>query len=86
MSLDRAWEDSRKGSAIIEGEGGGIREVFRACKERGLSRPQLIDTGVQSKALLWRPAREGGEGAQSGMRQIVDEKSGRPPELHAYAA
>lgn len=47
------------GSSIIEGEGGGIREVFRASQERGLARPQLIDTGVQFKALLWRPFREG---------------------------
>lgn len=47
------------GSAIIEGEGGGIREVFRACQERGLPRPQLIDSGVQFKALLWRPTRDG---------------------------
>lgn len=45
------------GTSIIEGEGGGIREVFRSTKARGLPRPQLIDTGVQFKALLWR-ARE----------------------------
>ncbi|WP_462418835.1 ATP-binding protein [Kytococcus sp. Marseille-QA3725] len=43
------------GAAIIEGEGGGISAVFRAARARGLPRPQLIDTGVQFKALLWRP-------------------------------
>ncbi|RAV31907.1 AAA family ATPase [Corynebacterium heidelbergense] len=43
------------GASIIEGEGGGIQEVFRSAQERGLPRPQLIDTGVQFKALLWRP-------------------------------
>lgn len=42
------------GASIIEGEGGGIREVFRSTEARGLPRPQLIDTGVQFKALLWR--------------------------------
>lgn len=44
------------GSPIIEGEGGGIREVFRSAAERGLAEPTLINTGVQFKALLWRPA------------------------------
>lgn len=43
------------GASVIEGEGGGIREVFRSVQDRGLSRPQLVDTGVQFKALLWRP-------------------------------
>lgn len=43
------------GAAVIEGEGGGIREVFQSAKDRGLPRPQLVDTGVQFKALLWRP-------------------------------
>ena len=42
------------GASIIEGEGGGIREVFRSTEARGLPRPQLIDTGVQFKVLLWR--------------------------------
>lgn len=46
------------GASIIEGEGGGIREVFRSTADRGLPRPQLIDTGVQFKALLWRPERD----------------------------
>ncbi|MDO4792209.1 MAG: ATP-binding protein [Buchananella hordeovulneris] len=46
------------GGSVIEGEGGGIREVFRSAQERGLHRPQLIDTGVQFKALLWRPLEE----------------------------
>ncbi|MCF4006861.1 putative DNA binding domain-containing protein [Corynebacterium uropygiale] len=43
------------GASIIEGEGGGIREVFRAVEARGLPRPQLRDTGVQFTAFLWRP-------------------------------
>lgn len=44
------------GASLIEGEGGGIREVFRAAERQGLPRPQLIDTGVQFKAILWRAA------------------------------
>lgn len=44
------------GASIIEGEGGGLREVFKAARDRDLPRPQLIDTGVQFKALLWRPS------------------------------
>ena len=43
------------GDPVIEGEGGGIREVFRSAADRGLPRPRLIDSGVQFKALLWRP-------------------------------
>ncbi|WP_238147996.1 ATP-binding protein [Rothia halotolerans] len=43
------------GASIIEGEGGGLREVFRAAQAHQLPRPQLVDTGVQFKALLWRP-------------------------------
>lgn len=39
---------------VIEGEGGGIREVFHAAHVQGLPRPPLINTGVQFKALLWR--------------------------------
>lgn len=42
------------GATVIEGEGGGIREVFRSILERGLPRPHLIDTGVQFTAILWR--------------------------------
>lgn len=55
------------GGSIIEGEGGGIREVFRSTLERGLPSPQLIDTGVQFKALLWRPQSE----ARDAVRQAA---------------
>lgn len=41
---------------VIEGEGGGIREVFRAASDYGLPVPVLTNTGVQFKATLWRPA------------------------------
>ena len=47
------------GASVIEGEGGGIHEVFRSARQWVLDRPQLIDTGVQFKALLWRPRPEG---------------------------
>lgn len=47
------------GSFVIEGEGGGIREVYRAAAEYGLPTPSLINTGVQFKAILWRPADSG---------------------------
>lgn len=43
------------GFPLIEGEGGGIREVFRAADEFELPAPTLINTGVQFKALLWLP-------------------------------
>lgn len=43
------------GSPVIEGEGGGIREVFRSSARYGLRTPDLINKGVEFKALLWRP-------------------------------
>lgn len=43
------------GFPLIEGEGGGIREVFRAAQEFGLPAPTLVNTGVQFKAMLWFP-------------------------------
>lgn len=46
------------GASVIEGEGGGIREVFHATEARGLARPQLVNTGVQFMAQLWRPREE----------------------------
>lgn len=59
-----------EGAAIIEGEGGGIREVFRSTHERRLPRPQLIDTGVQFKALLWRPIDVDRVGAGTAKRHV----------------
>ena len=49
------------GASVIEGEGGGIREVFQAAEARGLDRPHLIDTGVQFTALLWRGRDDGAD-------------------------
>lgn len=49
---------SHDGTSIIEGEGGGITEVFRAAKGYGLPEPTLTDTGVSFSALLWRPEPE----------------------------
>ncbi len=51
------------GFPIIEGERGGIWEVFRSAGEYGLPTPTLINTGVQFKALLWR--------AQSGLPPVA---------------
>lgn len=42
------------GSRIIEGEGGGVREILQSARDADLQRPKLIDTGVQFKAILWR--------------------------------
>lgn len=43
------------GAAMIEGEGGGLREVFLAAAEYQLQPPTLINTGVQFEVKLWRP-------------------------------
>lgn len=44
------------GAAVIEGEGGGIREVFRSVADRGLPRPKLTDASVRFTAWLSRAA------------------------------
>ena len=43
------------GQPVIEGEGGGVHVVLQSARDYGLRPPALIDTGVQFKALLWRP-------------------------------
>lgn len=43
-----------QGTRVIEGEGGGILEIFRSLRERGLQRPQIFDNGVTVTAKLWR--------------------------------
>lgn len=42
------------GSRVIEGEGGGIREVREEVRAAGLPAPRFIDTGVRFIAVLWR--------------------------------
>ncbi|WP_420176093.1 ATP-binding protein [Luteococcus sp. OSA5] len=63
------------GASVIEGEGGGIREVFRSVQDRGLPRPQLFDTGVQFKALLWRPRSD----VETAPRPVVEAPADRLP-------
>ncbi len=41
------------GSAIIEGEGGGIREVLETAKRLGSIPPIFRDTGVSFTAIIW---------------------------------
>lgn len=64
------------GASVIEGEGGGIREVFRSTASRGLSRPRLINTGVQFTALLWRPSNR--DTAETLPAPNVDEQPTKP--------
>lgn len=45
------------GSRVIEGEGGGIREVLTACREHRLPQPKFIDTGVQFTVIFPRGSR-----------------------------
>ncbi|OFI56882.1 DNA-binding protein [Corynebacterium diphtheriae] len=40
--------------SVIEGEGAGIQEVLRQTRQALLAKPQLIDTGVQFTAILYR--------------------------------
>lgn len=45
------------GSRVIEGEGGGIREVLAAMRDARLRPPQFIDTGVKFKVIFHRGSR-----------------------------
>lgn len=56
------------GAFVIEGEGGGIREVLQSTRTSGLQTPTLINTGVQFTALLWRPDSPDVERLSSPMR------------------
>ncbi|WP_124039900.1 ATP-binding protein [Neoactinobaculum massilliense] len=60
--------------SIIEGEGGGIQEVFESCREAGLQRPLLVDTGVEFRAILFRPTDDVGSPKQTSVA---------PPEMVA---
>ena len=42
------------GDSVIEGEGGGVTEILRACRDSNLRRPQFFDTGVEFKVIFWR--------------------------------
>lgn len=46
---------TKDGASVIEGEGGGIREVLRACGELGLAKPVFSDKGTEFTAILFRP-------------------------------
>lgn len=41
------------GARVIEGEGGGIREVLELAQRIGAPKPDFIDTGVKFKVILW---------------------------------
>ena len=45
------------GSRVIEGEGGGIREVLAAMQDARLRPPQFIDTGTKFKVVFFRGSR-----------------------------
>lgn len=42
-----------EGERLIEGEGGGVQEGFSAMAQAGLRPPQLINSGVKFKVILW---------------------------------
>lgn len=49
--------ETSDGRRIIEGEGGGIREILIALHEAGLRKPKFIDTGTTFKVLFPRMPR-----------------------------
>lgn len=42
------------GSGVIEGEGGGVREIVSSTRDAELPEPEFIDSGVQFVVKLWR--------------------------------
>lgn len=70
------------GARVIEGEGGGIREVFESAARAGLPRPTLTNTGVQFTAILWLPPRRrGSETDTPTIQQEHADKANRALEL-----
>lgn len=63
------------GGWVIEGEGGGIREVFESAAQAGLPRPTLVNTGVQFTAILWLPPRERAQEAAADAKRSVSDGS-----------
>lgn len=45
---------TREGHRVIEGEGGGLREVHRALRRVGMKEPQFFDSGVKFTVILPR--------------------------------
>lgn len=45
-----------EGSGVIEGEGGGVREMMLALREAELAEPEFVDSGVQFVVKFWRGA------------------------------
>lgn len=43
-----------EGHRVIEGEGGGLREVYRALRRVGMKEPQFLDSGVKFTVILPR--------------------------------
>lgn len=43
-----------EGAGVIEGEGGGVREIMLATREAEQPAPEFIDSGVQFVVKLWR--------------------------------
>lgn len=54
-----AYLTTGDGKRVIEGEGGGIMEMFEASRQAGLPSPDLIDSGVQFVVKFWREATPG---------------------------
>lgn len=52
------------GSSVIEGEGGGIAEILRACRDSNLTCPQFFDNGAQFKVIFRRQSRLSAEQRQ----------------------
>ena len=69
------------GGWVIEGEGGGIREVFESAAQAGLPRPTLINTGVQFTAILWLPPGERGYDAAAGARKSASVGTNSPVDV-----
>lgn len=58
----RLYEIMRKvttsdGASVIEGEGGGIAEIHRACRDNNLARPVFFDNGAEFKVIFRRQPR-----------------------------
>lgn len=72
---------SADGHRVIEGEGGGIREVLELARKYGLPKPQFINTGVKFKVIVFfapEPSTSAPTGGTAGIRKESRAKPAQP--------
>ncbi|MFC5370769.1 ATP-binding protein [Arcanobacterium bovis] len=68
---------SASGNNVIEGEGAGVREVFKQVRDAGLPEPSFQDTGVQFTVILYASKSNFKRGSESGVEALEREETSK---------